>query len=135
MFARWVLVLLLVVAANAQANRYKTEIIEYIDDVKVVAFISEDDIKNAKQWVPGKQAVPLEIASVIDIISKHAASIEGSKLSILEIELKEIPHHQDYWHYVVKARMEKGEQKNAVFFVILMDGKLIPAMKEPEAIK
>jgi hypothetical protein len=49
--------------------------------------------------------------------------------------LRRIPQHEDDWHYMVKMHTEEdGAVRNHYLFV-LMSGKVIPALNEPESIK
>ncbi len=130
MFLKWMLPFLLVISANVQARSFNTEIIEYIDEVKVIAFINEDDITAAAQWDPMTQAPPLTIADVIRIIKKQATDKHDlDKLTVIEFELKEIPNHKNYWHYLVKVKVNDKSDHSADFYVVLMNGKLISAIR------
>ena len=137
MFYRWIFPILLLASTQVQASTFKTEIIEYIDDVKVVAFISESDIGKSPRWDPMQQEIPLTITDVITVTRKQAAGEKQADgpLSILEIELKEIPKHPGYWHYLVKTAHGENGKSHPDFYIVLMNGQVIPAMQEPETIK
>lgn len=123
------------VSINAQA-RLPIEIVEYLEDARVIAFIDADQFDESMQWNPLQAPPPVTIAKAIDAVKKHMTTMgEISKLSILEIELKPLPHHEKYWHYLVKLNAGVNNEFNSYYFVVLMNGKTIPALKETESIK
>ena len=132
---RWLLLFL--ISFNVQANRFPVEIIEHIDDMKVVAFINETDIEKSMQWSPFSDLPPpVSINQVVAAVKKKITSdAKLSEATITEIELKSMPHHKKHWHYLVKLRANINGKADNVVFIVLMDGKVIRAMKEPEAIK
>ena len=135
MNSRWLLALFLVAGA-LQARPFPVEIIETLDDVKVVAFISDADIKSSVSWSPMSSAPPLSIAAAIQAIKKEMAGKHDlDKATINEIELKQIPYHADHWHYLVKVSATGNNHSIDHYFVVLMSGKVIRAIKEPESYK
>lgn len=137
MFARYLIILALIgFSARLQAYQLPVEIFEYIDDVKIVAFIDMKDLQAAKSFKGFGTSPPLSIAGALSALEKHIAvhqpEISGARLE--EIALRRIPHHSAYWHYAVK--LKNGNPKTPYhYFVILMSGKVIPAVHEIAAVK
>ena len=42
---------------------------------------------------------------------------------------------ENYWHYLIRLKSTIDNKPRADFFVVLMDGKVISAFKEPDSIK
>lgn len=136
MYFVWLPLLLLLFSANVQSYEFPVEIFEYVNDEKVVAFINESDIDASTSWIPSDGAPPVTIANVVNAIRKYIApdpKLSGATFS--EIELKQIPHHEKHWHYLVKMKSRTGGHAHYHYFVVLMSGKIIPALKEPESFK
>jgi ABC-type dipeptide/oligopeptide/nickel transport system permease component len=55
--------------------------------------------------------------------------------SIKEIELRKLPHYEQYWHYLVKVKSNDLEKVKYQVYVVLMNGKVIPALLETESYK
>lgn len=134
MFLRVLLGVLFVISGKIYAFEYPLVILEYIDDTKVIAYINESDIDKALSWLPSEGPPPLSIASVVDVIQKHVAldpDITNAKFT--EIELKQIPHHENQWHYLVLVETKDSGHLGLHYFAVLMNGKVIPAIEEPES--
>ena len=134
MLTRTLFALLLLCSSQSQALEYPVEIIEYIDNVRVVAFVKESDIDKSPQWDPGS-APPLSIANAISAVQQHIAPAPISSDTLIGIELKKIPRHEHYWHYLIKNKQRSEDRLVSHYYVVLMNGKVIPALKEPEAYK
>ncbi len=136
---KWLLLLLTltVSAANAQSYQSSIEIIEQFDDVKLVAFIRENDLESYPQWNPMKEAPPLTIDKAIkavhDYHKKNNAELAAETVS--EIELKKMARHEKYWHYLVKIKINSSDNAGYQVYVVLMNGKVIPALTETESYK
>ena len=136
MFKKLIPFLLLLFFGRAMAYENPIEIIEYIDDVKVVAYISKSDITEKLQWTPLESPVPLSIDDALRAVQNYIKSdkdIADFKLS--GIELKRIARYEMYWHYLVKLKYKSDGRMRPHFYVVLMDGKVISALREPESIK
>jgi len=133
---RWLALWVLPLAAHAQDYQFPIEIIEYVDSTRVVAFIDESDIPDAVNWHPFEEALPLTIEGAMGAVQQYIASaMVLAEPRLEEVELRRIPHHENRWHYMVKIR-EQGEDNARIhYFVVLMNGKVIPAMREPESVK
>ncbi|NOY15630.1 MAG: hypothetical protein GXP23_01620 [Gammaproteobacteria bacterium] len=134
---RWLLLLLTIIAGNAQSFQPSIEIIEQFDDIKLVAFINESDIENYPLWDPRTEAPPLSIRkAILAIQNQHkAGSYNLIAETVKEIELREIVHHKNYWHYLIKMRIDSKEKPKYQVYVVLMNGKVIPALIETESFK
>ena len=131
-----VIFLLLSLFSISAYAQFPIEIVEYIEDTKLVAFIDEAQLDDSMKWQPLREAPPLSIEGAVDAIKDHLTSMDGvTRFSINEIELKAIPHHEKYWHYLVKLNAEINHESNNYFFIVLMNGKIIPAIKEADSIK
>ncbi len=133
MNVRWIFLLIALFTPSVHAYQFPTEIIEQFDDNRIVAFVKESSFTNAKPWKPLLEAPPLTVAAAIRAIKQHFIDEKRDPaiLSIAEIEIRETPRHPGLWHYIIKAR---AKQKNIYYFV-LMNGVVIPAMVEPESYK
>ena len=132
MVCRGLAAALAVVVSGVHAAPFPVEIIEQFDDARVVAFVSETDIEAAPAWRPVAQRPPLDIAGVVTAVVRfyHRHDPDAPALRIDEIELRRLPRHADRWHYLVRAWTARD-----VYYVVLMDGKVIPALAEGESVK
>jgi hypothetical protein len=129
-------VLLLLFCARAFAIDFPIEVSEYIDDIKIDAYIKEEDLYRTSQWTPFESPPPLSVKQALSFIQEDAKSeIDFSKTQVIGVELKPVPHHKSYWHYLVKLKTISDGESEPLFFIVLMDGKVISAIKEPDAIK
>jgi predicted HTH transcriptional regulator len=127
---------ILLISGDIYAYEPQLEIIEYIDDIKVVAFVKESDINKTMEWVPFEGTLPLTLESALKSVQEYMASQPKMSDAILkEIELKRLPQHKKYWHYIVKMKISSNGKKQSSYFIVLMDGKIIPALEEPEMLK
>lgn len=128
--------LFLLMSGKVLAYDFPIEVVEYVDDVKIVAYIDKNDIKKTPQWVPFESKPPLSIYDALLAAKKYMISnAEFVENKLIGIELKRIPHYEDNWHYLVKVKYKVGDNIQPHFFVVLMDGKVISALRKPEAIK
>lgn len=131
----WLLTVLLF-STQAGAIEFPLEVIESIDDTRVVAFISQKDIDAAGTWEPLRTPPPVTLAQALDAVlaalTDHGVAAETVRLA--SAELKEFPHQPGHWHYLVRLKKSSGKPYPR-FYVVLMNGKAIPAAMEPEAYK
>jgi len=135
MYLRFLPLLILLFSSRLFAYEFPIEITEYIDDVKVDAYISNSDIKPESTWTPFASEPPLSMSTALQAIEDYASKAELENLTLTGIELKPIPHHTGHWHYLVKVKSEVDEVLESHYFIVLMNGKVIPAIKEPDSIK
>jgi hypothetical protein len=129
-------ILMLLFSAQVFAVEFPIEISEYIDDVKIDAYINKVDLNKTSQWTPFESSPPLTINQALTaILNEEKSEIDFSNSRVIGIELKPVPHHKSYWHYLVKIKTITEEGSEPHFFIVLMDGKVITAIKEPESIK
>ncbi len=136
MLSRTLPLLLILLSGNLSAYEFPVEIIEFFDNTKVVAFVNEGDIDKSRYWVPFEGPPPLAVVDALKAIREHIASDpEMTNASLTGIELKQIPHHEKYWHYLVKMRSHADDRLHSSYFIVFMDGKVIPGIREPETLK
>jgi hypothetical protein len=128
--------LLLLFSAPLQALEFPIEIIESIDNSRVVAFVNESDIDQDINWVPFSGEPPLTLAGALKAIQQQIATDPGLSAAVLtEIGLRQIPRHKQHWHYLVKMQTRADDKLLAHYFIVLMDGKVIRGLREPQAVK
>ena len=128
--------LLLMLSGNIQAFEFPIEIIEFIDNARVVASINESDIDKTSYWHPFEGAPPLTMTDALDAIHEYlAADPDLSNATLSGIELKQIPHHEKYWHYLVRMQSRATDKPGFRYFIVLMNGKVIPGLREPQTVK
>ena len=127
---------LLLAASQTQAIEFPLEVIEYIDDVKVVAFISQTDIDAASTWNPMQTGVPLGVDAALAAVKEALLDfgVAADSIALTSIELREFPHQPGHWHYLVRLKQSAGK-RHPGFYVVLMSGKVISATMEPQAYK
>ena len=135
---RLICILLLLLGSHAaSAYDFPVEVIEYIDDVKVVAYIDKHEFDTTQQWSPFDSQPPLSVYDALQTVLHHLQSdYHFAHARLSGIELKQVPKHENYWHYLVRA--EYLNQRNVFethYYVVMMDGKLFTALREPEAVK
>lgn len=136
MSSRMLILLLVLFSTSVHALEFPIEIIEYFDQTRVVAFISEKDIDRTLDWSPFEGDPPLTIADTLRAVREYMAGETGlAKAELTEIELKRIPQHERHWHYLVKMKTQADDKPQFHFLIVLMDGKIIPGLREPEGYK
>ena len=129
------LTLLILFSAPMRANEFPVEIVEFIDGMRIVAFVDEHDIEAAPAWRPADGSPVLSIASALQAVNEHiAADPDISSAQLTEVKLEQIPRHDDRWNYLVEMQTANHEQ-HASFYVVLMNGQVIPAVREPATLK
>ncbi len=134
----WSIVLLLLVAQTAGAVQWPLEIFEIMDDRKIVVFLEEADITTSPTWDPAEGGPPLTLAEVVQKLSDWVgASDRLADLKIHEIKLKPIRHHESEqrWYYLVQLRRQIDGQPDRHYVAVLMNGKVVPALREPSSLK
>ena len=136
MFNKMLISLLFLVTTSAQAFHFPEELIEYVDETRIVAFVPADDLAAAGIWMPFDSTPPL---SMTDALSAVKSQIESepklAEARLQNIVLAPIPHHEQQWHYVAKLTTVNGEHSEDHYLLVLMNGKVIAAMGEPDSIK
>ena len=126
----------ILLSGRALAFEFPIEITEYVDEVRIAAYINKEDIDNNVKWTPFEGPPPLSIHEALKAVQEFMMSDSNlTKSTLVEIELRQIPHHEKSWHYLVRVRYQTEDKIRSHFFLVLMDGKVISAIREPESIK
>ncbi len=138
MLSRLLAGLVLLVAQNAFASQFPLVLIESFDDARVVIYVNESDIRNTPDWQPSEGAPPLSVKNLIEDIQEwNARNPEFANATIHEFELKPILHHekQNRWYYLVQMKKMHNGIADTRYLAVLMNGKVLPAVKEPKSYK
>jgi len=133
-YYRWITLSIAIFTTSAYALQPTVEIIEQFDNIKVVAVISENDINNSPMWNPDIDAPPLSVKDALHSIRDFNKQSKTT-YSVKEIEIRTIKRHPGYWHYLIKTVPNDMNMHKYDVYVVLMDGKVIPAIIEPESYK
>ncbi|GMR20394.1 MAG: hypothetical protein BMS9Abin36_0989 [Gammaproteobacteria bacterium] len=125
---------ILTTSAYAFQPSANVEIFEQFDDIRVVAFISENEINNSPLWDPDMGTPPLNVKEAIQALREFNNNSKKDE-AIKEIEIKIVPRHLNHWHYLIKTVNNVSKNNKFNVYVVLMNGKVIPATIEPEAYK
>lgn len=123
---------LFLLAGGSQAQPM-VEIIEQIDNSRMVAFVEQADIEAGPAWIPGASPIPLSVDAALQSISRFSEA-SGRADAIDEIEIRKVPGHEKRWHYLVKVADDRMTTRYRLYLV-LMNGKVVPAIIEPEGYK
>ncbi len=138
MLSKLVIGLVFLVSQTVSASPFPQVLIESFDDAKVVIYVNESDISNAPKWQPSDGAPPLSVKNLIRDIKKwNTSNPEFANSTINEFELKPIVHHekQNRWYYLVEMKTNKNGSSNTHYLAVLMNGKVLAAVKEPASYK
>lgn len=121
-------------AFNIQAAyEPKVEIIEQFDNLRTIAFIEPKAIEQSPQWDPKVSPPPLTIFSALKAIKQFRKESTLSK-DVREIELRQLAHENNKWHYLVKIDNPEHKSKYDIY-VVLLNGIVVPAIIEPQSYK
>ena len=136
MFSRMLPLLLVLFSANVLAREFPIEIFEYIDNTRVVAFVNEADIDKTLHWTPFEGPLPLTLTDALKAIEAYIKTNPELTNAVLSgVELKPVPHHEGYWNYLVRMKTFADGKPVSHYFIVLMDGKIVSGLKEPEMVK
>ncbi len=128
--------LLLLTGSGVMAFQFPIEMIEGINGARVVINVDKKDLDNDVRWIPFEGAPPLVVADALDLVRADLAKYPTLKDATLkEIQLRRIPHHENNWHYMVVMQTMDDGSPVLHYYVVLMTGKVIPAIREPESYK
>lgn len=135
---RWrygVMAMLMTITGQAAA-RFPLEVIEYIDDTRVVALVDPQEIEAAGTWEPLRSPPPLTMQQALDRVWKGLIErgVPPRAVRLASVELKEFRHRPGRWHYLVRLK-RTGGSRHPRFFVVLMNGRTIAASQEPESVR
>lgn len=132
-YYRWLPILILVLTTSVYAFQPKITILEQFDNLKMVASIDKKDLNNSPEWNPNVDTPPLTIAGAIQAV-KDFNKTPDTLGAIKEIEIRPVPKHEKHWHYLIKIANESMITKYNIY-VVLMNGKVVPAIIEPPSYK
>ena len=124
---------MLALSTSAHAMQPKIEIFEQFDDLRMVAFLNADDINNSPEWNPDAGAPPLSVNQAVQAVKGFIKTGDQAG-AITKIEIRQVPKYGERWHYLIKVANEARKAKFDIY-IVLMDGKVIPAIIEPNAYK
>jgi len=125
------LFLLASMAAAAQAARLPAEVVENLDQYRIVLYLSEDQIDAIPAWQPGKGKPPMSLEAAVNRTLEWIGTSDLLKdARIHELKYKPVHNYEsrNRWYYLVELRMQ-GTKKR--FLAILPDGQVVPAIEEP----
>ena len=125
--------LVLFYSSGCYAFQSKIEIVEQFDDIKMVAFINLKDIESSPEWNPNLSVAPLSVGDAIKAVKRFVKN-SGALNAIKEIEIRPIPKYEKRWHYLIKITNNSMTSKFDVY-VVLMNGKVIQGIIEPQGYK
>jgi len=138
MLSRLLAVVVFVIAQNALAAPFPLVLIESFNDAKVIIYAKESDIRNAPNWKPSDGAPPLSMENLITDIQKwNSLNPKFSDSRINEFELKPIVHYEkeNRWYYLVQMKDTNKGKTGEHYLAVLMNGKVLPAVKKPASYK
>ena len=124
--------------SSAFATPWPLEIIEHLDETKIIVYVKEADIEQSPTWNPAEGAPSFGLAEVLKAISKWDNNVKGlANAHIEKIELKPILHQEKKgrWYYLVQLRDTSGSKHDRHYLAILMNGKAFAAIEEPASYK
>lgn len=128
--------LIALLCLSSQAYAFPLEIFENVSGNRIVAFVEENDMDAASKWQPSEQTPPVTVQKLTHSIFEYMATEKGvENIEVEEIDLRQMPRHKEQWHYIVKMKVENNHEIEHRYFLVLMNGKIFPAIREPESIK
>ena len=133
-FYRLITLVIVISATSAYASQSNVDLYERFDDMRVVAVVNIEDIDNSPMWHPGLDPLPLSVDGAIQSIRDF---IQQPDLigAIEKIEIRTIKNHPGHWHYLFKVSTNDTNSSGYKMYAVLMNGTVIPAFIEPDAIK
>jgi hypothetical protein len=128
----------LLVGNETLAKPFPTEIIERFGDARIIVYTQQSAIDEAPAWKPTEGAPPLTIEALIKTVENwRTAHPELTRATIRKIELKPIAHNENRkrWYYLVQLKVEEQDRSTMHYLAVLMNGKILPAIREPEPYK
>jgi len=129
---------LLLFGHSAGATQFPLEIIEHFDDTKIVIYVQQSDVDQAPTWQPGRGAPPLSVEQLVKAVTTHnAGNPDLSDLQIRKIELKPVLRNpkRNSWYYLLRLKAIRDGRPEIEYVAVLMSGKVLPAIREPDPYK
>ncbi len=130
------LIVFILFAASANAGKWPIEIFESMDGKKIVVFLEDKDVSDSPQWKPYEKAPQLTVDGALRRLRSWLENQGKINLVVKEIDLKRIHGHEmeNRWYYLVELHDAKSKKKTD-YAAVLFNGKVVPAIAEPSAIK
>ncbi len=129
---------LLAAIGSVNASPWPLEIIDHLDETKIVIYIKEADIEASPLWNPASGTPTFGLSELLETVAAWKEKNKWDAADGIEkIELKPIMHHEKEgrWYYLVQLKnVEKGKRSHQ-YLAVLMSGKAVAAIMEPEAYK
>lgn len=136
MIIRFLLALLATAGASGTSHSFPIELMEYVGTHRVVAFIDAKDVEAVPTWRPFQGPPPETMEEALEDVRDYVAADEIFESARVEqVSLRQIPHLEDRWHYVVALETNEGAETRNRYLVVLMNGKIVPAIEAPQSIK
>lgn len=132
-YYRYLFMTFFALSTTAYAFQPKVEIVEQFDNLRMVAFIDMMDIDTNPEWHSALGAPPLTVSGAIKAVNEYIKDSD-SAVDISEIELRPLPGDEKHWHYLVKIANDAKKTKYDIY-VVLMNGKIVPGIIEPQGYK
>ena len=133
-FFRLITLVIVISATSAYASQSNVDLYERFDDFRVVAVIKKEDINNSPTWNPGMDPLPLSVDGAIQSIRDFIKQPDMIG-AIEKIEIRGIKNYPGHWHYLFKVATDDTNSSGYKMYLVLLNGKVIPAFIEPDAIK
>ncbi len=130
--------LLFALTGAVSAAPWPLEIIDRLDDTRIVIYINESDIEQSPVWDPARGAPGFGLKDLMKSVAAWEKKNKGPDADGIEkIELKPIVHHekQGRWYYLVQLRDKVDGKRTHRYLAVLMSGKAVAAIREPESYK
>lgn len=128
--------LLLLLSSSVFAFEFPIEMIEGVDGEKVIVYVNKSDIDKDVRWTPSDGEPPVSIMDALAAVKAFLKNMPGNAgLTLEEIQLRRIPHHNNDWHYMVVMQAVSDGKPVTQYYAVLMSGKVIKAIREPESFK
>jgi hypothetical protein len=119
-------------AGIAQAASLPAEVVENLDQYRIVLYLNDTQIDSIPAWRPGEGGPPMSLEAAVDSTLEWVGANELYRdASIYELKYKPVHNYEalNRWYYLVELRMQDGRKR---FLAVLPDGTVVPANEEPD---
>lgn len=118
-------------AATVQAASLPAEVVENMDQYRIVLYLSDEQVNAIPEWRPGEGKPPMSLQDAVSHTLAWIArdtSLAGAQ--IYELKYKPVHNYEklNRWYYLVELRMEAGKKR---FVAVLPGGQVVSAIEEP----
>ncbi len=136
MFRAVLVGLLLSLSSGAFAFKFPIEMIEGVDGARIIVYFNEEDLEADVRWTPFEDEPPVSVGEALAAVRTHVVKNASlGDVTLRDIQLRRIPHHNNDWHYMVVLQSQREGKPVPHYYAVLMTGKVIPAILEPESYK